>query len=248
MSTTPIVPIRGMATLSYKTFVKRIVTQALRDAFNGHPDPTVAKTTVSVDYPHDLLEFPVVIIKFYERDISNIGVGHVEYIGNIVDGQVTSVTQYYKRWYKGDVEFEVFGLTSLDRDTIADAFIEVIGMYELTPGGEAFWNRMYASNTDAYYGEWHYCVLNQNVPSGYGEMQQIAPWMPEDVLVYQTSYRIPVMGEFYSLTPSSPNTPGLVEQVDIYPWDSDDPEDTPPADFPGGIVPEDDYMVITATQ
>jgi hypothetical protein len=246
MTNTPAIPIRPMATLSYKTFLKRIVVQSLRDAFNGHPDPTVASTFVSVDYPHSIEDFPVVIVKFYERDISNIGVGHVEYLPTIVDGEVTAVTQYYHRWYKGDVEFEIFGLSSLDRDTVADAFIEVIAMFDATPGGAAFWNRMYDSNSDAFYGEWHYVVLNQNVPAGFGEMQQIAPWMPEDVLVYQTSYRIPVMGEFYSNTPNTPNTPGFVDEVDLYVWDPDDPEDTDPSTFPGGVIPSDDYMKIDA--
>src|ERR1019366_3077268 len=99
MTTVPTIPIRPMATLSYKTFLKRIVVQSLRDGFANHPDPTVAATTVSLDYPMNLEKWVgIVIVKFYERDIMNSGVGHVEYLADpaTIEGEIpTNWIKYY---------------------------------------------------------------------------------------------------------------------------------------------------------
>jgi hypothetical protein len=240
----PPIPARPIQTLSYKTYFKRLVVQALRDGFQNHPDPTVSGTTVGLDYSMTTREtFPLVIVKFYERDINDIGVGHVEYL--LAPNSSSEYIKYYHRLYHGDVEFEIFALRSLDRDTIADAFIEVAGMWDTTPGGQAFWNRLYVDNA-AYYAPWHYVFLNTGVINGFGEMQQIAPWLVEDVLVYQTSYRIPALGEFYSNTPSDASTGQMVSEVDLYMWTPQDPEDTDPSTYPGGIIPYDDYLHFVA--
>ena len=53
-------------------------------------------------------------------------------------------------------------------------------------------------------------------------------------------------GEFYSVTPKTePGSIGLVKEVDIYPWSTEDPLDIPPEDFPDEEIPEEDYLKIT---
>lgn len=207
-------------TLRYKTFVKQGLVEALQAAFAGHPDPTVADAKVGIDFEDDDFKLPAVIIKFYESKLPNAGVGHYEWLpfpltANPADTSTVFV-KYMHRLYKGDIEFEIFGLSSLDRDLISDALIEVLAMDEVSAPGQAFLNRFYNAIQSIDFGLWHFPTLNLDDISGYGEQQMLAPWSPEDQLVYQTAYRVPILGEFYSYTPPEPLTSGPIEEVDVY--------------------------------
>ena len=74
--------------------------------------------------------------------------------------------------------------------------------------------------------------------------------MPEDTWVYRREYRVPILGEFYSITPKAlKGTLGLVKRVKLYPWNTAGISDTPegqygevePNEFPEGKVPNEDY-------
>src|SRR4051812_10330112 len=65
-------------TISYKTTVKNTLVSALQDVFINHPDEELTRTNVTTEYPRDRAEYPVIIIRFFERDLSNAGVGHSE--------------------------------------------------------------------------------------------------------------------------------------------------------------------------
>lgn len=211
----------GQSTLQYVTFIKRALVESLRDAFQGHPAKAVANSFVGVDFAHTKFQLPAVIIKYYERDIPNIGVGHVEYLPSPTDPNPDNPSEfikYYHRMYKGDISFEVWGMSSPDRDILRDALIEVLSMTDATNEGYAFINRLYNALNSTPYGLWHFPVLNLDKITGYGENQQIAPWQPEDMLVYTASYRVPIFGEFYSNTPTFPSGTGLLQEVDVYPW------------------------------
>jgi hypothetical protein len=241
-------------TLQYKTFLKRAIAEALTNAFRSHPDPSLAKTKVDIEYATDRADFPNIIIKFYERDIKNAGVGHEEWgpspsDPNFPNGPTfTSWVKYFHRIYHGDIEFEINALSSLDRDKVVDALIEIL-MGEVSRGGETFLERIYFSIGNSPYSQFHFITLNTDSISGQGEREENAPWLTEDVLSYVVAYRMEVLGEFYSKTPSFPGGTGLVTEVDIYPWDVTDPEHTPPPeDFPDGKVPEEDYIKIRKHQ
>jgi hypothetical protein len=238
-------------TLQYKTFLKRAMVESIQNAFKNHPDKKIAGSKVGIDYRTDRTDFPQVIVKFYEQTIANAGVGHSEWFPSPTDpnyktgGPYTEFIQYGHRMYRGSLEFEIWALSTLDRDKMADAIIEVLAMSEVSTEGLAFRARIYESIEEAQpYSHWHFVALNTDLISGYGEQQGFVPWLAEDVLSFQTSYRIPVFGEFYSRTPNPPAPAGLVEEVDIYPWDEADPLDIPPESFPEGIIPEGDYLKI----
>lgn len=224
-------------TLQYVTFIKRAITESLQQAFKNHPDPTVAKARVAIDFGHDRWRMPGVIIKYYERELPNAGVGHVEYLPSPQDPDPSHPSlfiKYYHRMYKGDVAFDIYAMSSIDRDLIRDGLIEVLAMTDVTGPGENFINRFYNALNSTPYGLWHFPVLNLDKITGYGEQAMIAPWEPEDMLVYQASYRVPIFGEFYSTTPTFPSSTGLLEEVDIYPYlPAFDPTPEENPDVPG---------------
>lgn len=76
---------RPQRTLLYKTFVKNTLVSALQDVFVNHPDEDLRKARVSVEYPRTQVDYPTVIIRFFERDIFNAGVGHIEHVK--IDGE-----------------------------------------------------------------------------------------------------------------------------------------------------------------
>ena len=217
-------------TLQYKTFLKRTMVEALQDGFSEYEDPTLKKTKIGIDYTTDRADFPSIVVKFYGKTLKNAGVGHIEWINTEKEPGV--YTAYHHTMYQGDISFEVYGLSSLDRDVVTDAIVEVVQMIYDTIGKSP-------------YSESHFITVNTDLLSEYGETQTIAPWIPEDTFVYQCEYRVPIFGEFYSKTPNIPGT-SLVGEVDIYPWDETDTAVTPdPEEFPGGVVPEEDYIKIT---
>jgi hypothetical protein len=194
----------------------------MRDAFEGHPAPTVSGSNVNTDLPQTEADYPATIIKFYEREMPNAGVGHYEMLPNPADpgfpDNVTSYIKYYHRMYKGDIEFAIYALSAPDRDIMRDALIEVLAMQDVTDQGNAFLQRLYYDLNDTPYGAWHYPVLNLDLITGYGEQESQPGWAPEDRLIYQVTYRVPIFGEFYSNTPAQPSGIGLLAEVDVYPW------------------------------
>lgn len=225
-------------TLEYSTFIKRALRESLAAAFASHPSETVSNTRVALDFGRGRWTLPGVIIKFLERRLPNAGVGHVEYGISPTDPNPDSPTEwikYYHRFYEGDVSFDIYAASAVDRDVVRDALVEVLAMTDTTVAGSNFINRFYNELNATPYGLWHFPVLMLDNLTGYGENHTRAPWGGEDALVYQVTYRVPVFGEFYSNTPTSPSSLGILEYVDVYPWiDGTDPS---PADNPDTIPP-----------
>lgn len=216
----------SQVTVHYITYLKQTMVQAMRSGLAGYQDISINRTKVDMDYPIDRNDYPAIVVKFYEQKIPNAGVGHVE-MG--VDPHSPDPTNplyipYHVRLYKGDIAFEIYGLSATDRDIMRDAVVEVVALGSVTTEGVAFQNRIQTLIGPSS----HYITLNTDDISGFGETQMIAPWMPEDVLVYQATYRVPVLGQFYSLTPNTPTSYGLITQINTYPWSPSAGETQPP--------------------
>lgn len=160
-------------------------------------------------------------------------------------------TEYHHSIYHGDIALEVYGLSSPDRDKIADALIEIVQMGTVGEEGSTFQERIYNTIGLSPYSDWHFIAINTDLLQGMGEREELAPWMPEDVWVYRCEYRVPILGEFYSITPKGhKGTLGLVKRVKLYPWNTTGISDNPagqygeiePSDFAGGKVPDEDYF------
>jgi hypothetical protein len=199
--------------------VKAALVEGLQEVFENHPDDLLTRTRVTLDFPQTEADYPTIIVRFFEREIKNAGVGHVEWIAS-EDGDLSRHKHYL---YNGDIEFAVYALSSLDRDLLSDSLVQIISMGNLEGYTNAFLDRIYE---DSSVSNTHYVNLNTDQLQGFGENQTIAPWSPEDVLTYSTAYRVGINGEFYNLPPA--DVDDLVSDVDVYPYRNlDDPEPVP---------------------
>lgn len=210
-------------TIRYKTYVKRSVTEAFKNVFAHHKDELLGRTNVILDYPREESELPTVIVRLFERDIQNMGVGHQEHIqvdgpdGKPLDpfGQFYSFKHYL---YHADIEYVILGLSSLDRDLISDTIVQTLAMGTLEAYTNRFFDRIYPDERKAQFPDsiWHFININTDKINPGGETQEATPWQSEDDLIYRTSYRTPVMGEFYSVPPNLPKE--YVSNVLLFPY------------------------------
>lgn len=217
-------PLISQQTIKYKTYVKEALVQALQLVFTSHPDDLLRITKVGIDFPITEAMYPAVVVRFYERTIRNAGIAHEEHFED--PNQLGHFVKYKHMLYEGDIEFAIYALSSYDRDLISDAIVQVLTMGDVEVYSNQFLNRIYAppsivsENESGAYDPSidHPINLNTDEISGFGETQTQVPWQSEDQLIYQTSYRINIHGEFYSRTPINHNY-GVVERVDKYPYD-----------------------------
>jgi len=220
-------------TIKYKTYIKTAAVDALRDVFDHHVDEHLARTKVTIDFPRTESDYPSVIVRFFEKEIINAGIGHEELIQlSNADGSYAGTFKFKHYFYKGDIELATYSLSSLDRDLITDSLVQTIAMGDLEAYTNRFFSRIYTSNQQQYPDSAsHYININSDNIMGFGETQQNVPWQSEDDLLYLSNYRIPVFGEFYSLPPDLPAP--FIEQVLAYPY-LEGPEEVPTGDVGDG--------------
>lgn len=210
-------------TITYKTYLKTAVTEAFRAVFQHHIDDLLAKTNVTIDFPRKESDYPCLLIRFYEREINNMGVGHIEHIqvdgpdGQPLDSE-GGVFDFKHYLYKGDIEYAIYGLSSLDRDLVADSVVQTLGMGSLEEYTNRFFERIYPDERRAEYPDsiWHMININTDLIKPVSENQEATPWLSEDDLIYRGGYRTPVFGEFYSVPPDLPKQ--YVEKVLQFPY------------------------------
>lgn len=209
-------------TIKYKTYVKTALVEALRGVFQNHKDKLIARTKVTLDYPREDAELPAVIVRFHERDIRNMGVGHEEHISvTKPDGTpdpASGVYRFAHSLYHADVEYAILALSSYDRDLVSDTIVQTVMMGRLEAYTNRFFERIYPDEREAQYPDsiWHYININSDLLNGSGETQAPVPWESEDDLIYETSYRTQAMGEFYSVPPELPKE--YVSNVLLFPY------------------------------
>jgi hypothetical protein len=210
----PIIPVE---TIKYKLHLKEAVVEALRSVFTDHPDEILANTKVDIEFPTDENAYPAIVVRYFERDVVSAGVGHREYVRGVFDDQPDAVTEFHHALYHGTLEFAVYALSSYDRDLVSDSLAHLIVTADLEGWTNQFFDRFYGdvNQTDPD-AKIHYININTDTMQGTGEGQTQAPWGPEDVLVYQTGYRLEASGQLMSLPPAEPY--GMIEQVDQYPY------------------------------
>lgn len=214
----PLLPER---TIRYKTHVKTALVDALRQVFANHPDSLLQRTKVSIDYPTSENQYPMVLVRFTERNVRNAGIGHVEYL--LREGSEIIRDKFRHYLYDGSIEFAIYALSSKDRDLISDSLVQTVAMPDMANYTNLFYNRLYFPPTDTTsdYDEsrYNYVNLNADLINGTGETQTQQPWLSEDQLQYQSGYRIGIYGEFYSLPPLADLAGyGVIEKVNLYPY------------------------------
>jgi hypothetical protein len=197
------------------------MAEALRQVFDGeHPDPLLRNINITPELPTTRADYPTIVIRYYNRSLRNAGIAHHEWFQATPDGYEPKLFQKFRHFmYNGDVEFKILALSSKDRDFLADALVQTIGMAEAEAYTRAFVERIYDSNQEAEpQSLYHFINLSTDEFSELGDQEAPAPWMEEDLLVYSTTFRIPIFGEFYSRLLTDQTSYGLVEKVETYPW------------------------------
>jgi hypothetical protein len=217
-------PLLPQHSISYKTYLKRALVEAFREVFQDHYDPRLRfrkdditthnrGTKVTIDFPNTMAMYPTVVVRFFERSLKNLGVGHREFLTNRDTGRVEEYKHYM---YTGDAELAIFALSSYDRDLVSDSVVQVLTMGDLELYTNQFFERIYDTRTDIRPEALdHFVNINTDEIQGFGESQVATPWGEEDTVVYQTAYRVAITGEIYSLPPEYV-APRKVERVDVY--------------------------------
>jgi hypothetical protein len=217
-------------TVRYRTYIKETLVEALRDVFDDHPDPLLRNTKVTVELPTDESSFPAIIVRYYNRRLNNAGIGHHEWMLATPEGYEPKLYQKFKHFmYSGDVEFKIMALSSKDRDFLADALVQTLGMAETEAYSRTFLERVYNADPELQEGsKYHFINLATDEFSELGDQEGPAPWMEEDLLVYSSTFRIPIFGEFYSRLLTDQTSYGIVQKVEFYPWIPDMPDPVDP--------------------
>lgn len=221
-------------TIHYQLYLLETLVEALRTVFATHPDPYLAQTKVRLDWSSEQSAYPAIVVRYFERDIPNAGVAHIEYFED--PNNIGEYIPYRHRLYHGDAEFAIYALSTLERAKISDALVQILTMADTEVYTNAFLNRIYAPDPTVEPASIdHFVNLNTDDIRPFGQTQVPVPWQAEDDLLYQTAYRVPVMGEFYSRTPSNGGF-GLVERIDQFPYNevAGETEPNPPNPGPDG--------------
>lgn len=317
-------------TIRYKTYAKSTLISGLNSVFTRHPDDLLQRTRASIEFPRTEVDYPCVVVRFFEREVFNAGVGHEEKVsftgesdsievsvtlnavgavqlswptvanatgykvykgtapsketnsfvmtgasftdvgstgtpdgvpteitalvdtpqptavvspaGNLAPGtyyyRVTALTpsqvvKFQHYFYSADVEFAIYALTAYDRDLVADTVVQTVAMGTLDAYTNSFFERIYPSNDLYPDAQLHFININSDRIQGFGESQNQTPWGAEDALVYQSSYRVGVFGELYSLPPTL--TYAMVQRVALAIFSTG--SDAPVALIPPGTDP-----------
>lgn len=233
-------------TIRYRTYIKETMVEALRQVFANHPDPLLQTVKVTPELPTDEASFPAIIVRYFNRSLRNAGIGHHEWFLVTPEGYEPKLYQKFKHFmYAGDIEFKILALSSKDRDFLADALVQTIGMADSETYTKAFLTRVYDSEQEAEPSSlYHFINISTDDFQELGDQESNAPWMEKDLLVYSASFRIPVFGEFYSRLLTDQTSYGLVEKVEAYPWIEDiEEEPNPDPDDPSPWLSSGDVVV-----
>jgi hypothetical protein len=201
-------------TVRYKTYLLEALVEALQAPFASHPDPLLQSVKVTGEYPSTREQLPSIVVKFYEQRVPNAGIGHRELIRK-ADNNLQYMAH---RIYKGQAQFMVYALSSLDRAIIMDALIQIITMAAFENYSNTFLARIYSppEQYDPAASE-HWITLNTDDPVPIGGNEGPAPWQPEDLpMLYMDGYRVGILGEFYSR--ETDKNLGIVDEITLYPF------------------------------
>ena len=183
--------LRPEPAVQYKRLVKRTAVSALRTVFSAeYPDPQLVDLFVSTTNPIKREHFPAIVIRFNEGVVRNAGISHQETITN-KDDLVQTVRHFY---FEGSIQFLLYALSPLDLDILSDSLIELLAFGGLDRLMNKFFSKIYDDIEDGY----QFSIASDSINGG-AETQSNLDWLPEDVLLYQSSYTVKCFGGFYSL-------------------------------------------------
>jgi hypothetical protein len=211
---------------SHTRMVYRNVIAGLKATFDGFYDrePQLQNLRITQNYPLKKIDYPSIVVDYQPQRVVSAGVGHVEWF--------RSPTGYWRKWkhsrFEGTLSFHVHALSTLDRDIVSDAIVELVRFgsldanlnrfYEIIyPDDEALEDEADASNTNYSYSLLDQLMLDSDQMIGVGNSATIAPWSPEDVLVYTGGWSCNLHGGYYNSYPTVDW--GLLTKIKIQAYD-----------------------------
>ncbi|WP_267716797.1 hypothetical protein [Streptomyces sp. CoH17] len=182
--------------------IKRAVVEALKNTFtDSYPDPALRGLSVQMEYPFEVEHYPGIWVRFSFTRLVRAGVGHM-----IIKG----IERPYIEWrFEGSATVQIFGLTSMERDRISGAFINMYAFGELEASTATFRERL---NDSPYIN----ISLNLDEVKSGGQGESVgAPWQ-QDLLIYEDSYSFQMIGDFKS-SYTDTTVPVILEKILVTP-------------------------------
>lgn len=211
---------------SYRRLVYRRIIDALRSVFDPGPDVygdpqhytrdrQLDGLKITQEYPLKKIDYPCIVVQYQSSGVYNAGVGHEEWFYD-PDG-------IWRKWnhsrFEGTLYFYIYALSTLDRDIVADALVEVIRFGRLESDTEPFFRMIYPEG-DSDFLNLEQLMLDSDQVRGGSDSASLAPWQPEDVLVYSTSYSVELHGGYYNTHPKK--TWPVYTAIEILAYPTDD--------------------------
>lgn len=184
---------------SHRRLVLRTMVAALQSVFGQSydRDPQFVGLKITSEFPLVEVDYPCVTIEYEPQRVANAGVGHEEWF---VDNDIV-LRKWHHRRFEGEVTFNIFGLSSFDRDILSDAVMEVMSFGRLDPNLLPFFTTLYGDPNAPVSPQFSQLMLNIDEISFGGDSATIAPWAPEDKMIYSSSLSTEIHGGFYNVLP-----------------------------------------------
>jgi hypothetical protein len=210
--------------ISHRTGVIRQIVNALRKTFDtGYPEQVFRDIYVGGEFQMELSRYPAIIVRYQERTIRNMGLGHY-----VVDEEGDELDRRYQQWYfEGTLIFTIIGRSTYERDLLMDHFVDVVGPGKYRASTAPFFEELYDDD---------FIILNANVENIIpgGVSQALAPWDNADEMLFSGTYTLDVNGEFFSDLDTSELI--SITNIDVYPY-------RPDQELPVGAEPDNDNWV-----
>lgn len=217
--------------IPYPSFLYATLIDGLRRSYVQHPDPAIKKTQIIYEYTTDKVTYPLIIVRYYGRDIRNSGVGNKDQL--MVEGQLQAFEHYY---YEGDIEFEIQAMDPLSRDRMTGSLVTLIASGSLGSWMGKFFDRVYGDLASVYpYRDYNFININSDELTPFGNVTVPAPWNAENELLFKTTLRTNVLGEFTSL-PNLWPLDNAIEKILLYPYSTVSGDPVPNLDSPDGSI------------
>lgn len=204
-------------TASHRRLVVRTMITAFEAVFDGSydRDRQLQNLRIVPTYPLDQTDYPCVVVSYTPSRVVNAGVGHEEWF----DDANNILRKWNHSRFEGSIDLDILALSPLDRDLLADAVEEVLRFGRLDSQLAKFFTTVYGDTSDnaTYVLQFTQLMLNTDEITGGGNSESLAPWSPEDQLVYETNLSLEVHGGLYNAVPT--DTWGYITNVnsDSYP-------------------------------
>jgi hypothetical protein len=199
-----------LAVASHSRLVYRNAVEGLRAAFDAgyNRDRQLLDLRVTQQYPNKKIDYPSVVVEYSPQRVVAAGVGHIEWFPD-PRGRL-------RKWkhsrFEGTLALHVYALSTLDRDIISDAVAEVIRFGSLDAQLNRFYEVIYPDDESLADGalpgedyDWRMfgqLMLDSDQLMATGNSATIAPWSPEDLLVYSGGWTMNLHGGYYNSVPT----------------------------------------------